>query len=182
MAYAATLAQISALLASFAKPFFITICITTAALRVFSNVRVIGVTGSIASGKSAFCRFICSHSVDLRLVDADEVARRVTAAGLQRQNFSRVLPVVVLIALASFPLSGTAAFRDVVARRWGAEQVAGSSLVSSNGQLDRKALGALVFDHPPSRRALNRSAARYCPALADLHRAAESHTRGLAPK
>ena len=52
----------------------------------------------------------------------------------------------------------TPAFLEIVKRTWGHSNVPGCSLVMSDGQLDRKALGALVFDHAPSRRALNRSA------------------------
>jgi dephospho-CoA kinase len=69
-----------------------------------------------------------------------------------------IAPPTVVLKIA-FSLLGTPAFREIIARHWGENQVAGCSLVMSDCQLDRKALGALVFDHPPSRAALNRSLA-----------------------
>ena len=86
---AAALVHLASILTSFAKPFFATFFIAAAALRAFKNVRVIGVTGSIASGKSAFCRSLRIHArqrdrdaaAALRVIDADEVARAITAAG-----------------------------------------------------------------------------------------------------
>jgi hypothetical protein len=89
MPTAAALFHLTSLLSSFAKPFFATFLIAAAALRAFRNVRVVGVTGSIASGKSAFCRSLRHHASQrgdraaaaLLVIDADEVARNVTAAG-----------------------------------------------------------------------------------------------------
>jgi hypothetical protein len=96
MRLASSLALLIDHLAPFAKPFLVTFCIATAALRLFRNVRVIGVTGSIASGKSSFCRLLRSHVAGLRVVDADELARGVTAAGQRRQQFQKqnILPIV----------------------------------------------------------------------------------------
>jgi hypothetical protein len=84
---AASLYYFTSLLSSLAKPFFATFFIAAALLRACKSVRVIGVTGSIASGKSAFCRFLRHHALQscdgavLRVIDADEVARDITAAG-----------------------------------------------------------------------------------------------------
>jgi dephospho-CoA kinase len=71
---------------------------------------------------------------------------------------------MIQLHFVSFCHSGTPAFREIISRCWGVKQVAGSDLVMDDGQLDRKALGALVFDHPPSRRALNKSAPPAHPA------------------
>ena len=73
---------LAALLESFVKPFALTFILAAVAVRTLNNVRVVGVTGSIASGKSAFCRLLCRHGDGLTIVDADEVARGVTKAGM----------------------------------------------------------------------------------------------------
>jgi hypothetical protein len=86
MPAAASLSRMAALIGLFSKPFLLTFCITTAALRLFRNVRVVGVTGSIASGKSAFCRVLRSHGAGLRVIDADEVARDIVAPGFCRSH------------------------------------------------------------------------------------------------
>jgi putative protein kinase ArgK-like GTPase of G3E family len=83
----ASLAHAASFISSFAQPFLVTFFLAAAALRAFKNVRVIGVTGSIASGKSSFCRHLRLHapaidgSPALHIVDADEIARSVTAPG-----------------------------------------------------------------------------------------------------
>ena len=74
---------LAAILESFVKPFALTFILAAVAVRTLNNVRVVGVTGSIASGKSAFCRLLCRHGAGLTVVDADELARSVTAAGMQ---------------------------------------------------------------------------------------------------
>jgi hypothetical protein len=160
----------SVFLSSFAKPFLIAFVTAMAALRAFKHVRVIGITGSIASGKSAFCRCLARHSASLRVIDADEIARSITAPGLRWiAKFSNSF--LNFLMLLKFWQAGTPAFREIVSRSWGQQDVPGRSLVMSDGQLDRKALGVLIFDHPPSRRSLNKSA-----SLASQRQTSASHT------
>jgi dephospho-CoA kinase len=83
-------------------------------------VRVIGLTGGIASGKSTVAAGF--RALGAPLVDADELARRVVAPGE---------PALAEIAL-----------------RFGPE------VIASDGTLDRKRLGAIVFADPLARRAL----------------------------
>jgi dephospho-CoA kinase len=84
-------------------------------------MRVIGLTGGIASGKSTAARTLAE--LGATIVDADEVARAVVAPGQP--------------ALAE------------IARTFGRD------MLLPDGTLDRKKMGALVFDDPEKRRALN---------------------------
>jgi hypothetical protein len=138
------------------------------------------------------------------LVTSPRQVRRVTFHSKEHHGYRNV-HVRTPTPLPNTGFEGMPAFREIVARSWGRDAVAGSSLVMSDGQLDRKALGALVFDHPPSRRVLNRSAAPVplecynsslknliARALAHTHAAQRclcqhssstaSHTHELAPK
>ena len=81
---------------------------------------LVGLTGGIASGKSAVSRQLVA--LDCRLVDADVLAREVVAPG-------------------------EPAWRAIV-------DMFGRDVAGSDGQLDRKRLGALVFADPARRKAL----------------------------
>ena len=84
-------------------------------------MRVFGLTGGIASGKSTVAKRVRERGIPV--IDADEISREVVARG------SAGLAAVV------------AAF--------------GPDLVSPEGDLDRKKLGALVFADGAARRKLN---------------------------
>lgn len=94
-------------------------------------MRLIGLTGGIASGKSAVSRMLQAASVPV--VDADVLARDAVAPG-------------------------SAALRAIAARF-------GSGMVTPDGRLDRKALGAVVFSDAAARADLN---AIVHPAVAAL--------------
>jgi dephospho-CoA kinase len=84
-------------------------------------VRVFGLTGGIASGKSVVARIFREHGVPV--VDADEVAREVVERG-------------------------TPGLAKIV-------EEFGPGVLASDGTLDRKALGAVVFDDANKRALLN---------------------------
>jgi dephospho-CoA kinase len=84
-------------------------------------VPVFGLTGGIASGKSAVARVFRAEGVPV--IDADEVAREVVAPGT---------PGLVKV-LDAF----------------------GKQVMAPDGQLDRKALAAIVFEDPKMRAELN---------------------------
>jgi dephospho-CoA kinase len=85
-----------------------------------SGIRVIGLTGGIATGKSSVARFFQKKGA--LVIDADQLAREAVKPG------SRGLAEVV------------AAF--------------GSGVLTPDGRLDRKRLGALVFSDSTRRRQL----------------------------
>jgi dephospho-CoA kinase len=87
-----------------------------------ADVRVIGLTGGIASGKSLVSGQL--RRLGATVIDADSIARAVVAPG------------------------GPA--REAIIREFG------GSVVSSEGSLDRKALGDLVFHDPLKLQKLNR--------------------------
>ncbi len=84
-------------------------------------MKIIGLTGGIASGKSTVARLLrqWGHPV----VDADQLARAIVEPGQP-------------------------AFLDIV-------DFFGADVLQSDGHLDRKALGALVFGSPENRQKLN---------------------------
>ena len=84
------------------------------------HLRLFGLTGGIACGKSTVAGFLRDHGVPV--IDADQVARDVVAPG-------------------------TPALADI-ANRFGVE------VLSAEGSLDRKKLGAIVFSDAEARRAL----------------------------
>jgi dephospho-CoA kinase len=84
------------------------------------DVRVIGLTGGIASGKTTFAEAIRARGVPV--VDADALARAAVAPGT---------PALAEIARAFGP-----------------------GVLSADGSLDRKKLGAVVFADPAARRRL----------------------------
>ncbi len=84
-------------------------------------MRVFGLTGGIASGKSAVARIFRENGVPV--VDADEVAREVVE-------------------------KGTPGLAKIV-------EEFGEGVLASDGTLDRKALGAIVFDDSNKRALLN---------------------------
>jgi dephospho-CoA kinase len=90
--------------------------------RVASTSRVIGLTGGIASGKSAVSAILRARGA--AVVDADQLARQV------------VLP-------------GQPALAEIAARF-------GMDVLLPSGELDRKKLGALVFNDPQARADLGR--------------------------
>jgi dephospho-CoA kinase len=79
-------------------------------------VRLVGLTGGIATGKSTFARLLRERGVPV--VDADELSRAA----------ARTAPVLAAIA-GEF----------------------GRELLTADGQLDRKKMGALVFSDPAAR-------------------------------
>jgi dephospho-CoA kinase len=79
--------------------------------------RIIGVTGSIGSGKSAVAERFAR--LGARIIDADMLAREAVAAGTSTL--------------------------EAVIRRFGKE------MLTAEGELDRKRLGALVFSDPSAR-------------------------------
>lgn len=84
-------------------------------------MRLFGLTGGIASGKSVVARIFRENGVPV--VDADEVAREVVEPG-------------------------TPGLAKIVAEF-------GEGVLTSDGTLDRKALGAIVFDDANKRALLN---------------------------
>ncbi|HEX8951027.1 MAG TPA: dephospho-CoA kinase [Polyangia bacterium] len=84
-------------------------------------MRVIGLTGGIASGKSTAARALAE--LGARVVDADEIARQIVAPGQP-------------------------ALAEIV-------RTFGRDMLLSDGTLDRKRLGAIVFTDADKRRALN---------------------------
>ncbi len=87
-----------------------------------SAVRVIGLTGGIASGKSTVAAML--RGLGAAIVDADQLAREVVAAGSE-------------------------AAAEIRARF-------GDGVFDASGNLDRKKLGALIFDDDQARRDLGR--------------------------
>lgn len=87
-----------------------------------AGIRVIGLTGGIATGKNSIARFFQSKGAEV--IDADQLAREAVEPG------SRGLAEVV------------AAF--------------GKEVLASDGTLDRKRLGALVFSDSDRRSRLER--------------------------
>ena len=85
-------------------------------------MRIYGLTGGIASGKSTVARMF--QELGAKVVDADALAREVVT-------------------------KGRPALREIVAHF-------GPQVLTPDGELDRKALGALVFADPEARQALNR--------------------------
>ncbi len=85
-----------------------------------TGIRVIGLTGGIATGKSSVARFFVEKGVPV--IDADQLAR------------DAVLPA-------------STALNKIVARF-------GPEVLTREGVLDRKRLGAMVFSNPEKRRLL----------------------------
>lgn len=83
-------------------------------------MKVIGLTGGIATGKSSVARFFVEKGVPV--VDADQIARDV------------VLP-------------GSHALTRIV-------EHFGTEVLTEDGELDRKCLGAMIFSNPDKRRIL----------------------------
>ncbi|MDQ3369196.1 MAG: dephospho-CoA kinase [Myxococcota bacterium] len=86
------------------------------------TVHVIGLTGGIASGKSAAARLLAERGA--AIVDADQLARQVVAPGQP-------------------------ALSELIARF-------GLAILTPEGQLDRKRLGAIAFSDPAARADLGR--------------------------
>ena len=84
------------------------------------GIRVIGLTGGIATGKSSVARFFEERGVPV--IDADQLARDAVLPGS---------PALVRIT-----------------------ELFGSEILMHDGRLDRKRLGALVFQEPEKRRQL----------------------------
>jgi dephospho-CoA kinase len=88
---------------------------------IYHAMRVIGLTGGIASGKSTVSRMFAD--LGARVVDADKIAREVVEPGKP-------------------------ALADIV-------KTFGADMLLPNGELDRKKLGAVVFNDPQKRAQLN---------------------------
>ncbi len=86
------------------------------------TAHVIGLTGGIASGKSAVAKLLLAKGA--AVIDADQLARDVVAPGQP-------------------------ALAELVARF-------GAAILTAEGQLDRKRLGAIAFSDEQARRDLNR--------------------------
>jgi dephospho-CoA kinase len=107
-------------------------------------VRVVGLTGGIASGKTTFAAALRARGVPV--VDADALAKAAVAPGT---------PALAEIA-----------------------RVFGAGVLSPDGALDRKALGALVFADAGARRrleAITHPAVRAAMAEETAHLAAAGH-------
>ena len=85
-----------------------------------AKIRVIGLTGGVASGKSSAALFFADRGIPV--IDADQLAR------------DAVLP-------------GTPALEQIVT-------LFGAEVLTDDGMLDRKRLGALIFSDPQKRRQL----------------------------
>lgn len=85
-----------------------------------SGIRVIGLTGGVATGKSSVALFFAERGVPV--IDADQLAR------------DAVLP-------------GTPGLKRIIS-------LFGQGVLTGDGVLDRKRLGALVFQDPAKRRQL----------------------------
>lgn len=85
------------------------------------KMKVLGLTGGIACGKSTVARMLAAYGIPI--IDADQVARDVVAPG-------------------------TEGLAEVV-------RAFGPGVLSPDGTLDRKKLGALVFEDESARRKLN---------------------------
>lgn len=83
--------------------------------------KVLGITGGIATGKSAVLRML--KELGAQTLSADDLAREVLSRN-------------------------TPAYRDAVARF-------GETIRTPDGEIDRAALGAIVFSDPEARKALN---------------------------
>lgn len=88
---------------------------------IYHAMRVIGLTGGIASGKSTVSRMFAD--LGAKVVDADKIAREVVEPGKP-------------------------ALADIV-------KTFGADMLLPNGELDRKKLGAVVFNDPQKRAQLN---------------------------
>ena len=88
---------------------------------IYHAMRVIGLTGGIASGKSTVSRMFAD--LGAKVIDADKIAREVVEPGKP-------------------------ALADIV-------KTFGADMLLPNGELDRKKLGAVVFNDPQKRAQLN---------------------------
>jgi dephospho-CoA kinase len=88
---------------------------------IYHAMRVIGLTGGIASGKSTVSRMFAD--LGAKVVDADKIAREVVEPGKP-------------------------ALADIV-------KTFGADMLLPSGDLDRKKLGAVVFNDPQKRAQLN---------------------------
>src|SRR5690625_7414339 len=82
---------------------------------------IIGLTGSIATGKSTIAKMF--KELDIEVIDADLIAREVVEAG-------------------------EPAYIDIV-------QAFGESILEDNKEINRKALGNIVFNDEAKRKTLN---------------------------
>lgn len=87
---------------------------------IYPGVRIIGLTGGIASGKSSVACIL--KELGIPVIDADLLAREAVLPG------SRALEEIAMMF--------------------------GSDLITGDGTLDRKRLGAVVFGDPDKRRSL----------------------------
>ena len=85
-----------------------------------AGMKIIGLTGGIASGKSSVARFFTERGVPV--IDADQLAREA------------VLP-------------GSSTLTKIA-------ELFGKEILSTDGTLDRKQLGTLIFSNPEKRRRL----------------------------
>jgi dephospho-CoA kinase len=88
---------------------------------IYHAMRIIGLTGGIASGKSTVSRMFAD--LGARVIDADKIAREVVEPGKP-------------------------ALADIV-------KTFGADMLLPDGSLDRKRLGAVVFNDPQKRAQLN---------------------------
>jgi len=82
---------------------------------------IVGLTGSIASGKSTLSS-ILKEEFDAFIIDVDGISRNITA-------------------------KGTPAYEDIVNKFR-------QDILASDGQIDRKKLGTIVFENPTARKEL----------------------------
>lgn len=110
------------------------------------GIKVIGLTGGIATGKSSAARFFSERGVPV--IDADQLARDAVLPG------SRALELIVSLF--------------------------GQEVLTDDGELDRKYLGALIFSDPGKRRQLESILHPEIRALAEIRieqAAAAGHQR-----
>ena len=105
----------------------------------------IGLTGGIACGKSAVTQRLRQHGV--AVVDADVIARQVRI--LSAYGHCAAIVVFLITMHCQVVEVGQPAYRQIV------EKFGPQVLTAPDGPIDRKALGALIFEDRNARRQLN---------------------------
>lgn len=111
-------------------------------------MRIVGLTGGIASGKSTVSNLFKSH--DVPIVDADVVAR---VSSFSLFSISVKLNSVSVSdywnTMQEVLMKGSGGWKKVVA-------AFGDEILLENGEVNRPRLGQIVFSDPDKRQFLNR--------------------------